>query len=128
MRYLSKIVFCCFVLIFATSFDVQAQQEPMEPFWMLNSSEFKNLQHHQKVYYLKNLSKELKRLYKSEQWSLEKLQDLADWSQTWHELETRVKKSCKNKKSKKICDKMADIRIDTFNLDANQKLENRRTQ
>lgn len=96
------------------------------PFWMMSYDEFVDLQIHQKDFYLRNVLPELTKLSAFKKFSAQKLDDAAAASKDWEALMTEVSVSCADKSLIKDCKALAEVREKAFDLEANQKDENRK--
>ncbi|XGC81428.1 hypothetical protein ACES2L_02880 [Bdellovibrio bacteriovorus] len=98
------------------------------PFWMSSYDEFKDLRADQKEFYLQKLEVSLKAIPSLEKTSREKLNEAAEWYQTWNSIRRKLYEACQNKELLKECDQIAEIRLQALDMYANQKLENRHAQ
>lgn len=98
------------------------------PFWMSSYDEFKDLRADQKEFYLQKLEGSLKTIPGLEKTSKEKLQEAAEWYQTWNSIRRKLYEACQDKDLSKECQEISQIRIQALDMYANQKLENRHAQ
>lgn len=98
------------------------------PFWMPSYDEFHDLQGFQKDFYLSNFLVRVKALGLLKSPSKRELSEAAEWHEAWAQIRLQVYKTCLDEKNLRACEKLADVRLKTFELAENQKFENRRTR
>lgn len=110
--------------------DVNAPGEEINmsepPFWVSSYEEFQDLQKFQKDFYIEKLLPLLKEVPRLEPVSKKQLQEASEFFQEWNRIRKKIYEACQEKNMKKDCAKISDVRLQTLNLLANQKLENRK--
>ncbi|MBS1968863.1 MAG: hypothetical protein JSU04_01060 [Bdellovibrionales bacterium] len=133
-------VFCAIIVLnllaaslaFASK-DILPSQEPdstpidmsKPPFFMSSYDTFHDLQDSQKDFYLANILPLLNKIPSLSQKTKKDLDEARDWYQSWDQIRKKVYEYCQDQTVQKTCDEIADVRLKTFDLFANQKYENR---
>lgn len=98
---------------------------PNHRFWVSSYEEFQDFQKFQKDFYLEKLLPHLKEIPQLEPVSQRQLREASEFFQEWNRIRRRIYIACQDKEMKRECSKIGEIRLQTLNLLANQKLENR---
>lgn len=123
---LSLVTFAVLLTVsFAQAQEISIVDMSEPPFWMSSYDEFNDLQTEQKDFYLEQLKKELIKFPKTAGVSSQTWEDAGDWYRSWGSIRVKVYQSCLNPEFRAQCDKLADLRVETLDFFANQKLENR---
>ncbi|UOE99819.1 hypothetical protein [Bdellovibrio reynosensis] len=121
-----------FILVFIGYLNLSMAADKIDmsapPFWMSSYDEFKDLRADQKEFYLEKLQVSLKSIPGLEKTSKSKLEEAAEWYQTWNSIRRKLYQACQDKELVKECEQIADIRIQALDMYGNQKLENRHAQ
>ncbi len=96
------------------------------PFWMSSYDEFNDLQPFQKEFYLEKLAPQLAKVPSLKKLTPGKLKDASEWYQDWGDIRRKLYVACSGKSLEKTCEDIAEIRIETLDLLANRKEENRK--
>jgi hypothetical protein len=95
------------------------------PFYMLSYNTFSDLRDDQKEFFLQKFGAEVVKVPTLSTLTKEQLKEASQWAQSWQEIRRKVYEHCRDKGTEELCESLAEIRIQTFNMYSNQKLENR---
>lgn len=95
------------------------------PFWMMSYEEYGDLQQIQKDFYNEKMTAALKKVPSLKKFSGDDMKDATEWYKSWEGVMKKLYRDCKDKSLEKTCEEIADIRLQTFDMLANQKEENR---